>query len=268
MDASDRIISKAEEDASPERFPVHNEKAIEEHEPIARTATGSTSSSSSSDASAAERDAAMSRQPTQHDDVSNLERHATAMSRIHTQRSQHSGTVGASLKSRTSRKPLPAFGAGKPFPPPLPEREEYVVEFDGPDDPLHAQNWPMRKKLITAAMLGFTTLTAAFGSSIFSAATRVVAHQYGVGTTVGVLGTSFYVLGFATGPIFWAPFSELKGRRLPLVVASFGFFIFNIGVAVGKDLQTILICRFWAGFFGACPLTVGCQFPSNALTSN
>lgn len=255
MDPSDRIISRAEEDASPERFPIQSEKTIEEHEPIARTNTGSTSSSSSSDASAVERDAAMSRQPTQRDDATNLERHATAISRIHTQRSQHSATVGASLKSRTSRKPLPAFGAGKNYPPQLPEREEYVVEFDGPDDPLHAQNWPMRKKLMTAAMLGFTTLTAAFGSSIFSAATRVVAHQYGVGTTVGVLGTSFYVLGFATGPIFWAPFSELKGRRLPLVLASFGFSIFNIGVAVGKDLQTILICRFWAGFFGACPLT-------------
>jgi DHA1 family multidrug resistance protein-like MFS transporter len=130
------------------------------------------------------------------------------------------------------------------------------VEFDGVDDPMHAQNWPLRKKIFTATILGFTTLTSAFGSSIFSAATRVVAAEYGVGTTVGVLGTSLYVLGFATGPIFWAPLSELKGRRLPLVIASFGFSIFNIAVATGKDLQTILICRFWAGFFGACPLTV------------
>lgn len=45
-----------------------------------------------------------------------------------------------------SSKLLPAFGAGKPYPPPLPEREEYVVEFDGPKDPMHAQNWPFRKK--------------------------------------------------------------------------------------------------------------------------
>lgn len=52
-----------------------------------------------------------------------------------------------------------------------------------------------------------------------------------------------------------APFSELKGRRLPLVIASFGFSIFNISVAVSKDLQTLLICRFFSGFFGACPLT-------------
>jgi len=255
MDEVDKFVSRAEQDASPERFPPLAEKT-EAHEPIARTYTSSSGSTSSSDASGAERDAAMSRAPTQREDLSNLDRHATALSRIQTQRSQHSATVGASIKSRQSRKPLPAFGAGKPYPPPLPEREEYVVEFDGPDDPLHAQNWPLRKKLFTGAMLGFTTLTAAFGSSIFSSATRVVAEVYGVGTTVGVLGTSLYVLGFATGPILWAPFSELKGRRLPLVIASFGFSIFNIGVATGKDLQTVLICRFFAGFFGACPLTV------------
>lgn len=30
-------------------------------------------------------------------------------------------------------KPLPNFGAGKPFPPPLPAMEEYVVEFDSHD---------------------------------------------------------------------------------------------------------------------------------------
>ncbi|KAH7130602.1 major facilitator superfamily [Dendryphion nanum] len=260
MDPSDKYIETAERDASPERFAQrqrHPEK-FERREEIERTITASSSgssSSSSSDASAIERDAVMSRLPTQRDDIVDLERHPTALSRIQTQRSQHSQTVGASLKSRQSRKPLPAFGGGKEYPPPLPDREEYVVEFDGPDDPLHAQNWSMKKKIATAAMLGFTTLTSAFGSSIFSAATRVVAVQFGVGITVGVLGTSLYVLGFATGPILWAPFSELKGRRLPLVLASFGFAIFNLAVATGKDLQTILICRFFAGFFGACPLT-------------
>ncbi|PSN73017.1 major facilitator superfamily [Corynespora cassiicola Philippines] len=257
MDPVDKYISQAEEDASPTRFNHDLEKG-EHGERIERTISASsvsTSSSSSSDTSAEDRADGMSRAPTQHEDIADIERHPTALSRIQTQRSQHSATVGASLKSRQSRKPLPSFGAGKPFPPPLPDREEYVVEFDGPNDPMHAQNWSFKKKIFTAAMLGFTTLTSAFGSSIFSAATRVVAAEFNVGTTVGVLGTSLYVLGFATGPIFWAPFSELKGRRLPLVIASFGFSIFNIGVATGKDLQTILICRFFAGFFGACPLT-------------
>ncbi|OAL50559.1 major facilitator superfamily [Pyrenochaeta sp. DS3sAY3a] len=261
MDSSDRYIEKAEQDANPERFPqrVPETEKEERREEIVRTATASstgTSLTSSSDASEVERDGDnMSRFPTQRDDVIDLERHPTALSRIQTQRSQHSATVGASLKSRQSRKPLPAFGGGKDYPPALPDREEYVVEFDGHDDPLHAQNWPLKKKLITAAILGFTTLSAAFGSSIFSAATGAIQHKFNVGSVVATLGTSLYVLGFATGPIFWAPFSELYGRRLPLVIASFGFSIFNLAVATGKDLQTVMICRFFSGFFGACPLT-------------
>jgi len=77
-----------------------------------------------------------------------LERHPTELSRIQTQRSQHTGTVGRSLtgKSRDDRRPLPGMGAGKAMPPALPEQEEYVVEFDGPEDPLHAQNWSLKKK--------------------------------------------------------------------------------------------------------------------------
>jgi DHA1 family multidrug resistance protein-like MFS transporter len=189
----DRYIEKNERDASPERFGSigHSEKE-ETLEPIARIPTGSSSSSSSS--SDIEHDA-MSRVATQHDNVVDLERHETVLSRIHTQRSQHSATVGASLKSRSSRKPLPAFGAGKPYPPALPERESYVVEFDGPDDPLHAQNWPLKKKLATAAMLGFTTLTAAFGSSIISAATGTISQKFNVSSVIGTLATSLYVLG-------------------------------------------------------------------------
>lgn len=141
------------------------------------------------------------------------------------------------------------MGLGKPYPPLLPDQEEYVVEFEGPDDPLHAQNWPMKKKIFTAIILGYTTLVSAFTSSIFSTATRTVAQQYHVSTEVGILGLSFYVLGFALGPIFWAPLSELKGRRLPLVISMFGFSIFQIAVAAAKDLQTILLGRFWGGKF-------------------
>ena len=139
MDPIDRDLEKAEEDASSSRFPV----AKAENDQLQRTETTSSGSSGSSSASSVVREEMrMSRVNTQRD----LERHPTALSRIETQRSQHSGTVGRSLKSRESKRPLPAFGAGKPYPPLLPGQEEYVVEFDGPDDPLHPQNWPMKKK--------------------------------------------------------------------------------------------------------------------------
>ncbi|KAI4201824.1 MAG: hypothetical protein LQ350_003024 [Teloschistes chrysophthalmus] len=251
MDIVDRDLQRAERDASPERFPPNKQDGAHHLERL-ESAASSSSSSSASSASIVREEIGMSRIQTGRD----LERHPTELSRIETHRSQHSGTVGKSLKSRESKKPLPNFGGGKEYPPHLPEREEYVVEFDGPDDPLHPQNWTMRKKVAIAAMLGYTTLVSAFASSIFSTATAVVGAQFGVSTEVGLLGLSLYVLGFATGPILWAPLSELRGRRLPLIGAMFGFSIFSVATATAKDLQTVLLTRFFAGVFGSCPLAV------------
>ncbi|QSZ32980.1 hypothetical protein DSL72_002564 [Monilinia vaccinii-corymbosi] len=261
MNEADRELLTAERDASsPGPFsidsPIHSRHLSHE---IERIPTGSSISTTSSDASSHR--SHISRAPTQHD----LERHPTVISRIQTARSQHSGTVGRSATGRSGRitrilsrkeKPLPLMGLGKAYPPLLPDQEEYVVEFDGPDDPLHAFNWSTRKKLVTGVLLAYTTFVSSFTSSIFSTATRQIAAQYHVSTEVGLLGLSFYVLGFAFGPILWAPLSELRGRRLPLVLSMFGFSIFQLGVAAAKDLQTILICRFWGGIFGAAPLAV------------
>ncbi|KAL8820732.1 MAG: hypothetical protein Q9223_001120 [Gallowayella weberi] len=151
MDIVDRDLEKAERDASPDRFPQANKQHVAPLERVGSAASGSTSSSSSSESSAAvvREEIGMSRIQTGRD----LERHPTELSRIETHRSQHSGTVGRSLRSRESKKPLPNFGGGKEYPPQLPEREEYVVEFDGPEDPLHPQHWPTKKKYATDPML-------------------------------------------------------------------------------------------------------------------
>ncbi|RAK99892.1 MFS transporter [Aspergillus ibericus CBS 121593] len=189
-----------------------------------------------------------------------LERHRTstshALSRIETQRLQHAMTVGESVKSRASRAPLPRMGANKEYPPPLPDREDYVVEFDGPEDPLYPQNWALSTKLYISAMLAFTSICSTFDSAIFSSSTTNVARVFGVGIEVATLSSSLYICGYASGPLVWAPLSELKGRKPPIVVAMLGFGIFNTAVAVAKDLQTIMICRFFCGVFGSCPLAV------------
>ncbi|SPO03496.1 probable fluconazole resistance protein [Cephalotrichum gorgonifer] len=199
----------------------------------------------------------MSRVPTQGGGADEPEH----LMRILTERSQHDETVGRRVTTRRSSirrraKPLPAFGADKPYPPMLPEQEAYVVEFDGPNDPIHAQNWPLRKKIIMAGLLGYTTLTSAFASSVFSPTIPAIAAEFNVSSTVATLGLTFFVLGFAFGPSFWAPLSELRGRRLPIVLAMFGFTIFSIAAAVAKDIQTVVISRFFAGLFGAGPLSV------------
>jgi DHA1 family multidrug resistance protein-like MFS transporter len=76
-----------------------------------------------------------------------------------------------------------------------------VVEYDGVDDPLHAQNWPLKKKLGIGAILAFDALAATMGSSIFSSAISPVSKQFGVIQEVGTLGTSLFVFGYAFGPL-------------------------------------------------------------------
>ena len=76
-----------------------------------------------------------------------IARHATQIETLRSAHLQHVHTVGSTRTDGRESKPLPAFGAGKPYPPVIPaEREVYVVDFEGPDDPLHPMNWSLKKK--------------------------------------------------------------------------------------------------------------------------
>lgn len=185
-----------------------------------------------------------------------IDRHPTAIERIEAHRLQHMQTVGSTKPVLSEGMELPDFGGGKPYPPPLPEREEYVVEFSGHDDPRHAQNFSMKKKVLIGSILVWYSLAATFASSIFSAASTAVGEEFQVGREVVTLGTSLFVLGYAVGPTIFAPISELYGRRVPVIIGAFGFAIFNTAVAVAKDYQTLVISRFFAGIMGSCPLTL------------
>lgn len=77
--------------------------------------------------------------------------HPTELDRIATHRLLHSSTVGTSrpnITHGTSATKTTSLGAGKPFPPTSYDVEDYLVEFDGPHDPLHPQNWPMKKRYV------------------------------------------------------------------------------------------------------------------------
>ena len=106
-----------------------------------------------------------------------IDRHPTAVSRIEGHRLQHMQTVGSRKPPTGEGFELPDFGGGKEYPPPLPEREEYVVEFSGHDDPRHAQNFPFKTKLVIASILVFDSLAATFASSIFSAGSQAVGEE-------------------------------------------------------------------------------------------
>ncbi|KAK6391109.1 hypothetical protein LTR65_004866 [Meristemomyces frigidus] len=152
--------------------------------------------STSSAESVERQEIGVSRISTQHEAPFDLDRHPTALNGPEPAQSDYwsehekSDCLPAKQEAAAQlrrRQTLSTASAGQ---------KEYVVEFDGPEDPLHAQNWPLSKKLPVALVLGYVTLTAAFGSSIFSAALSSVAEHFHVSTEVGILGISLYVLNW------------------------------------------------------------------------
>lgn len=81
------------------------------------------------------------------------------------------------------------------------KEKTYIVEFEGPDDPLNPLNWSISKRVWATVLLSLTTLCVTFASSIFSSATRAVAMEFSVSNEVATLGTSLFVAGFAVGPL-------------------------------------------------------------------
>ncbi|KAL8637681.1 MAG: hypothetical protein Q9228_005073 [Teloschistes exilis] len=133
--------------------------------------------------------------------------------------------------------------------------QNVLVDFDGPDDPYRPINWPFRKKLVTTILYGFTTMGSTWASSVYSPAIQPISQQFHVGTEVSLLGLSVLLVGFGLGPLIWAPLSEVYGRKPAVLAPYFLAAVFSFGTATAKDIQTIMVTRFFAGFFGSAPVT-------------
>ncbi|KAI9375631.1 major facilitator superfamily domain-containing protein [Aspergillus egyptiacus] len=135
-------------------------------------------------------------------------------------------------------------------------KDPNLVEWDGLDDPENPQNIPKWRKWLITMTMSSMTMWLTFASSVFSTATKVTAKEFDVSTEVMTLATSLVVFGFAMGPLMWSPLSELVGRKYPLFIGYALFAIFQIPVAVAKNVETILVCRFLMGILGCSPLAV------------
>lgn len=154
--------------------------------------------------------------------------------------------------SKIRSRPVPVFSHPLAH---VPTTSESIVDFDGPDDPYKPINWPMKKKITTTMLYGFVTMTATFASASYSAATPLIAKHFAVSDQVATLGTTLFLFGFGLGPLIWAPLSEVYGRRLAVLTPMLVAICFNFASATSKDLQTLMITRFFGAFFASAPVT-------------
>ena len=76
-----------------------------------------------------------------------------------------------------------------------------------PADPRNPMNFPPIRKWSITLLVSFVTLAVSLVSSAFSGGMRQIMEDFGAAQEIVILGVSLFVLGFAIGPLIWAPLS-------------------------------------------------------------
>ncbi|KAL5342142.1 major facilitator superfamily domain-containing protein [Aspergillus crustosus] len=144
----------------------------------------------------------------------------------------------------------------QPFP--VTDLDNGIVGWDGQDDPANPQNFSASKKWGLLGLISAFTLISPLASSMFSPAIRYMAADFQeTDQTILSFTVSVYLLGYAFGPLFLAPLSEIYGRRIVLSCANWFFVVWQIGCALANNIETEIVCRLFAGIGGSGCITLG-----------
>ena len=132
-----------------------------------------------------------------------------------------------------------------------------AMDWEGPNDPENPMNWSFAWRVYHTSVPALLCFIVTLGSSIYTPGVKDVEVQFDVSSTVALLGLSLYVLGLGFGPVLAAPLSETLGRRAVYVVSLPLTALFTLGAGFSSNFASLIVCRFFAGFFGSPTLAVG-----------
>jgi len=85
------------------------------------------------------------------------------------------------------------------------DEDPYVVSWID-NDPRNPMLYSRTKKWSLTMLVAIATLAVAFVSSAYSGGADQIIREFGCSQEIYTLGISFFVLGFAVGPLLWAPY--------------------------------------------------------------
>ncbi|CAI7590657.1 unnamed protein product [Penicillium manginii] len=132
------------------------------------------------------------------------------------------------------------------------------IDWDGPTDPENPVNWSRKKKWLNMFSISFLTLLTPLTSSIVAPAQGPVMKEFQITSRIlASFVVSIYLVGFAFGPLFLAPLSEIYGRLRIYQIGTFIFVIWNVAGALAPNIGALLAFRLLAGISGSSPITLG-----------
>ncbi|KAJ2896662.1 major facilitator superfamily transporter multidrug resistance [Zalerion maritima] len=156
-------------------------------------------------------------------------------------------TVLRRKKERLARAPLPVS-----------DLDNGIVGWEGQDDPKMPLNFPKFRKWLIVSFLSLITFVTPFASSILAPGITTMSKEFGTSNlTYASMPVSIFLLGYAVGPLFLAPLSELYGRHPVLSLSNAFFAVWQIGCALSPSLDSLIVFRFLSGIGGSACMTLG-----------
>ncbi|PWY76981.1 putative MFS transporter [Aspergillus heteromorphus CBS 117.55] len=165
-------------------------------------------------------------------------------------------------KERIAPFPTEDLEAAKATNEPSPDMEENkdpnLVTWNGPDDPENPKNWPKGSRWKNTWTVSLFVFISPVSSSMIAPAMQNLGKSLGMHSEIEVyLSMAIFILGYAIGPIFFGPASELYGRVRLLQVSNVWYLAWNMGCGFAKTKSQLYAFRFLAGIGGSAPLAIG-----------
>lgn len=124
-------------------------------------------------------------------------------------------------------------------------------------------NFKAKRKWFIVSLVAAITFLTPFASTILAPAIGYLHEEFEPSPgedddlTIASFPISIYLLGYAVGPLFLSPLSEIYGRHVVLCSANAFFCVWLIGCALAPSLEALIVFRFLTGVGGSGCLTIG-----------
>ncbi len=104
--------------------------------------------------------------------------------------------------------------------------------------------------------LGLLSALAPLSTDMYLPALPAMPQEFDAATSTIQLTLTMTMAGMAIGQMAAGPISDLKGRRIPLIIGMLAFAISSLVCVFAKSIELFLCFRFFQGLFGAAGIVI------------
>ncbi|MDX8363361.1 multidrug effflux MFS transporter [Cytobacillus sp. IB215316] len=112
------------------------------------------------------------------------------------------------------------------------------------------------KRLWMAIILGTLAGFGPLSIDMYLPALPDIAKDFNVSPSLVQLSLTFFLLGLAFGQLLAGPISDVRGRRLPLLIGLITYFVVSLLCVFSPSIWTLIVLRFIQGLAGSAGIVI------------